>query len=166
MKEIKIITSSSGETRKAGQILGEFLKPGDLICLNGDLGAGKTVFVSGVAKGLEIEEPVTSPTFTLVNEYEGRILFFHFDVYRIYDPEELYDIGFEEYFYRGGAVCIEWSNLIESVLPQDRLEIEIIRIPGEENDDKRELVFRYFSEKIPENIMAALNKIHEEVKNN
>ena len=129
MKEIKIITSSSGETRKAGQILGEFLKPGDLICLNGDLGAGKTVFVSGVAKGLEIEEPVTSPTFTLVNEYEGRIPFFHFDVYRIYDPEELYDIGFEEYFYRGGAVCIEWSNLIESILPQDRLEIEIIRIP-------------------------------------
>jgi len=165
MKELKIITFSAEETRRTGEILGAYLKPGDLVCLNGELGSGKTVFVSGIAQGLGIGDPVTSPTFTLVNEYQGRIPFFHFDVYRISDPDELYDIGFEEYFYRGGAVCIEWSKLIESILPDERLEVEISRMPMAAHGDKRQLLFRYITADgvIPDNLRKALDKIKEEV---
>ena len=92
----------------------------------GDLGVGKTVFTQGIAKGLEIEEPINSPTFTIVQVYdEGRMPFYHFDVYRIGDIEEMDEIGYEDYFYGEGLTMIEWSNLIEEILPEHRKEITI-----------------------------------------
>ena len=92
---------------------------GEIYCLDGDLGVGKTVFAKGFAAGLGIREPITSPTFTIVHEYEGgRLPLYHFDVYRIADPDEMYAIGFEDYFYGKGVCLIEWSELIEELLPE------------------------------------------------
>ena len=101
-------------------------KPGMVISLTGDLGVGKTVFTQGLAKGLGIEEPVNSPTFTIIQEYEdGRLPFYHFDVYRIGDIEEMDEIGYEDYIYGEGVSLIEWANLIEEILPKERIEIQI-----------------------------------------
>jgi len=108
-----------------GEILGRILKSKDLICLDGDLGAGKTHFSKGIALGLEIEEDITSPTFTIVQEYEGRLPFYHFDVYRIERSEEMYNIGFDDYLSKDGVIIIEWSKIIEDVLPEERMDIEI-----------------------------------------
>ena len=101
-------------------------KPGDVYTLTGDLGVGKTVFAKGFAKGLGVTEPVTSPTFTIVQEYlSGRLPFFHFDVYRIADPDEMEETGFYDYRDRGGVVLIEWAELIEDILPFPRTSIKI-----------------------------------------
>ena len=101
-------------------------KPGDVYTLTGDLGVGKTVFAKGFAKGLGVTEPVTSPTFTIVQEYlSGRLPFFHFDVYRIADPDEMEETGFYDYLDRGGVVLIEWAELIEDILPFPRTSIKI-----------------------------------------
>ena len=101
-------------------------KPGQIYTLTGDLGVGKTVFTQGVAVGLGITEPVNSPTFTIVQVYEeGRLPFYHFDVYRIGDIEEMDEIGYEDYFYGDGLTMIEWANLIEEILPKKRKEITI-----------------------------------------
>ena len=106
------------ETFKLGEKIGRTANAGDIICLDGDLGVGKTVFTQGVAKGLLIEEIVNSPTFTIIQEYsDGRLPLYHFDVYRIGDPEEMYEIGFEEYFYGEGVCLVEWSKLIEELVP-------------------------------------------------
>lgn len=114
-----IETRNAGQTYEAGKSLGERALPGDVYCLIGDLGVGKTVFSQGFAKGLEINEPVSSPTFTLLQEYEdGRIPFYHFDVYRISDPEEMDEIGFDDYLYGRGVCLIEWANLIRELLPE------------------------------------------------
>lgn len=114
------------ETYALGKSLGEAAKPGDVICLNGDLGVGKTVFTQGFADGLAITEPVNSPTFTIVQEYhDGRLPLYHFDVYRIGDIEEMDEIGYEDYFYGDGLCMIEWANLIEEILPPKRKEITI-----------------------------------------
>lgn len=114
------------DTFELGKQLGEKAKPGDVYCLNGDLGVGKTVFTQGFAKGLGIEEAVNSPTFTIVQVYEeGRIPFYHFDVYRIADIEEMYEIGYEEYFFGEGVCFIEWATLIEELLPKHRTIITI-----------------------------------------
>jgi len=144
VKGEKYFTYSREETVELGRKIGNSLKEGDTVCLNGDLGAGKTALVSGIAEGLGVETKgyITSPTFTIVNEYMGRIPFFHFDVYRVYDPDELFEIGFEEYFSRGGAVCIEWSNLIPDMLPQKRIEIEIYRLKDANKEDGREISVR------------------------
>lgn len=100
--------------------MGQEAKKGQIFCLCGDLGVGKTIFTKGFAKGLGIEEHITSPTFTIVNEYHGDHLpFYHFDVYRIADIEEMYEIGFDEYIDGDGVVLIEWANLIEDILPKD-----------------------------------------------
>ena len=108
------------DTFQAGFRLGETAKAGDIYCLLGDLGVGKTVFTQGFAKGLGIEEPVSSPTFTIVQTYEeGRIPFYHFDVYRIADVEEMDEIGYEDYFYGEGVCFIEWANLIQEILPDN-----------------------------------------------
>ncbi len=116
---------SREETLKLGREMGEKAVPG-VYCLMGDLGTGKTVFTQGFACGLGITGPVTSPTFTIVQEYEeGRLPFYHFDVYRIGDVEEMYEIGYEDYFYGKGVCLIEWSNLIEELLPDNRIEITI-----------------------------------------
>ena len=121
-----IETRSPQETFELGKKIGETAKPGQVYTLNGDLGVGKTVFTQGVASGLGITEAVSSPTFTIVQVYEeGRLPFYHFDVYRISDPEEMYEIGFEEYIEGEGVCFIEWANLIEELLPEQYTEIHI-----------------------------------------
>lgn len=142
--ETVITTNSPEETRALGMQMGADLEPGAVLCLYGDLGAGKTAFTSGLAQGLGVTDYVTSPTFTIVNEYEGRIPLFHFDVYRVYDPDELYEIGFEEYFSRGGVVCIEWADLIPSLLPANRMEIEIRKKSGIGCENMREITIRRY----------------------
>ena len=128
---------SAEETFRFGQMLGEKLVSGAVICLDGDLGVGKTVFVKGVAKGLGITEPVCSPTFTILQEYkEGRIPLYHFDVYRIEDPEEMYEIGFEEYLYGDGVCLIEWASVVSELLPADATHITI------EKDTEKGLSYR------------------------
>lgn len=128
---MKIRVESVEETERLGHKLGQSLGGGEVITLDGDLGAGKTSITKSIALGLGIEEHITSPTFTIVNEYEGRCPLYHFDVYRIGDPEEMYDIGYEEYLNSEGVCVIEWSSLIESILPDKRLEIVIHRGHGE-----------------------------------
>ena len=113
-------TNSPQETFSAGRQLGEKAFPGQVITLTGDLGVGKTVFTQGLAKGLGIEEPVNSPTFTIVQVYdEGRLPLYHFDVYRLEDGESLWDIGFDEYLDRGGVCLIEWADQISEYIPKE-----------------------------------------------
>ena len=119
-------TRSPEETYNVGKKLGEYAIPGQVFTLTGDLGVGKTVFTQGLASGLGIEEPVNSPTFTIVQVYEeGRLPFYHFDVYRIGDVEEMEEVGFEDYIMGDGVSLIEWANLIEKILPEKRTEILI-----------------------------------------
>ena len=127
MEQIKIIESfSAEETLELGRTMGKDAQPGDVYTLIGDLGVGKTVFTQGIADGLEIDESICSPTFTIVQVYEeGRMPFYHFDVYRIGDVEEMDEIGYEDYFYGQGLCMIEWANLIEEILPPSYKEITI-----------------------------------------
>jgi len=119
-------TNQEKETFLLGMQMGKTAKPGQVFTLVGDLGVGKTVFTKGLAKGLEIEEPISSPTFTIVQVYdEGRLPFYHFDVYRIGDIEEMDEIGYEDYVYGDGVSLIEWANLIEEILPEHYTEIKI-----------------------------------------
>ena len=104
-------SNSYEETQKFAEEFSKTLKAGDVLCMYGDLGVGKTAFVQGLAKGLGIDEPITSPTFTIVNEYSGRLPLYHFDVYRIADSDEMYEIGYEEYVYGDGVSVIEWPQL-------------------------------------------------------
>ena len=126
MKEIIYETFSPEETRALGRTLGANALPGQVYTLVGDLGVGKTVFTQGIAEGLGITESISSPTFTIVQVYEeGRMPFYHFDVYRIGDIEEMDEIGYEDYFYGDGLCMIEWANLIEEILPENRSEVTI-----------------------------------------
>jgi tRNA threonylcarbamoyladenosine biosynthesis protein TsaE len=119
-----VITSSPEQTWKVGQILGSRLQPGDTVCLYGDLGAGKTSLSYGIALGLEVQEQyITSPTFTFVNEYKGRVPFYHIDLYRLEEPEELGDIGLDEYIDSDGVTVIEWADRAEDELPEERLSV-------------------------------------------
>ena len=123
---MQIETFSPEETFALGQRIGQEARPGDVFTMVGDLGVGKTVFTQGVAAGLGITEPVSSPTFTIVQVYEdGRLPFYHFDVYRIGDVEEMEESGYEDYFYGGGVTMIEWANLIEEILPESYRQITI-----------------------------------------
>lgn len=131
-KKTVIDTFSAEETLQLGRRLGAEAMPGEVYTLIGDLGVGKTVLTQGIAEGLEITEPICSPTFTIVQVYEeGRMPFYHFDVYRIGDVEEMEEIGYEDYFYGEGLTMIEWANLIEEILPGHRTQITI-----EKNLDK------------------------------
>ena len=126
MEERVIETFSPEETRALGKKIGQQALPGEVYTLTGDLGVGKTVFTQGIAEGLGIKEPICSPTFTIVQVYEeGRMPFYHFDVYRIGDIEEMDEIGYEDYFYGNGLCMIEWANLIEEILPEKRRDISI-----------------------------------------
>ena len=126
MKETIYETFSPEETRALGKKLGETAQPGEIYTLNGDLGVGKTVFTQGIAEGLGTTEAVSSPTFTIVQVYEdGRMPFYHFDVYRIGDIEEMDEIGYEDYFYGDGLCMIEWAGLIEEILPEKRHDVTI-----------------------------------------
>lgn len=119
-------TYSAEETRRLGEQFGKNAMPRQVYTLRGDLGVGKTVFTQGFAAGLGIPEPVSSPTFTILQEYEeGRIPFYHFDVYRISDVDEMYEIGCEDYFYGQGVCMIEWAELIREILPENRVRISI-----------------------------------------
>lgn len=114
------------DTFDAAYSLGSQAQAGDVFLLEGELGVGKTVFAKGFAKGLGIDEPVTSPTFTIIQEYrQGRIPLYHFDVYRIADVEEMYEIGYESYFFGDGVCLIEWASLIEEILPENSRKILI-----------------------------------------
>lgn len=132
-------TMSPKETFELGKKIGLEAKAGEIICLDGDLGVGKTVFTQGFAKGLGIDEAVNSPTFTIIQEYdEGRLPLYHFDVYRIGDPEEMYEIGYEDYFYGQGVCLIEWAKLIEELIP-DEAKIVLIEKKLENGLDYRKI---------------------------
>ena len=150
-----IETNSADETFALGERIGRILKPGQIFTLNGDLGTGKTVLTQGVAAGLGITGPVNSPTFTIVQEYRsGRLPFFHFDVYRIDDPDEMYEIGYEDYFFSEGVCLIEWADQIRELIPEDHIDVTIekdldkgfdyrtitIRVPDDRDDILRPLV--------------------------
>lgn len=119
-------TFDYNDTEKLGIKLGSEAKKGDIFSLTGDLGVGKTVFSKGFAKGMEINENITSPTFTIINEYySGRLPFYHFDVYRLSSSEELYDIGYEDYFYGEGVCLIEWADIVKEFIPSNAIWINI-----------------------------------------
>lgn len=119
-------TNSAEETFAFGEKIGKMAKPGQIYTLVGDLGVGKTVFTQGLARGLDIWEPISSPTFTIIQEYEeGRLPFYHFDVYRIGDIEEMEEIGYDDYFFGDGICMIEWANLIEELIPDNRIQVTI-----------------------------------------
>ena len=122
------VTNSPEETEALGRRLGEKLSPGAVVAFTGDLGAGKTAFTRGLARGLGISERVTSPTFTIVNEYEGgRLPLFHFDLYRLGSADELFDIGWEDYLSRGGVCAVEWSENAAGALEEDAVRVDIRR---------------------------------------
>jgi len=129
-----INTKSAEKTRDFGQKLSALLKPGDVVCLYGDLGSGKTCLVQGICRGWGVREPVVSPSFTLLNEYHAQHPVYHFDLYRLRSPDELQNIGFQEYVYGNGLVLIEWPENAGRELPDDRLDI-FITMPSQ---DERE----------------------------
>ena len=130
------ITNSPAETEALGERLAARLSPGAVVAYTGDLGAGKTAFTRGLARGLGITDPVTSPTFTIVNEYEGgRIPLFHFDMYRLGSSEELYDIGWEDYLSRGGVCAVEWSEIVTDALEPDTVRVDLRR--GDRDTQRR-----------------------------
>ena len=131
---MKYLTRSEADTLKFAGVLSGMLESGDSILLHGDLGAGKSVFARGVARGLEISGPMPSPTFTLMQPYEGRIPFYHFDLYRLDDPEEFYEAGLEEYAFGQGAAVIEWPDCAD-LMPDTCFEAEILR--GSTDDERR-----------------------------
>ncbi len=131
-------TLSPEETFRLGQLMGGRSLPGEVCTFSGDLGAGKTVFTQGFARGLGIDEPVNSPTFTILQIYEGgRLPLYHFDVYRVADAEEMDEIGYEDCIYGEGVCLIEWAELIEEILPESRIKIDITKDPRKGFDYRR-----------------------------
>ncbi|MGM9651517.1 MAG: tRNA (adenosine(37)-N6)-threonylcarbamoyltransferase complex ATPase subunit type 1 TsaE [Faecousia sp.] len=132
---MEYISYSTEDTERFGQRLAACLQPGDVVAYRGDLGAGKTAFTRGIAQGLGVTERVTSPTYTIVNEYlSGRIPLFHFDMYRLSSEEELFDIGWEDYLSRGGVCAVEWSENVQAAM-EDAICVRIDKLPQE--PDKR-----------------------------
>ena len=126
---------SPDDTYEFAYKLGEKLKPGTVIALNGDLGAGKTLFTQGLAAGLGIKDHVNSPTFTIMQIYEGgRLPLYHFDVYRIEDPDEMAETGLDDYIYGDGVTVIEWADYIDELMPEDHIKIRISRDPDKGSD--------------------------------
>ena len=125
---MEYLSNSAQETEALGERLAAVLRPGDVVAYTGDLGAGKTAFTRGLARGLGVPHRVTSPTFTIVNEYEGgRLPLFHFDLYRMESPEELFDIGWEDYLARGGVCAVEWSEHAEGAFEEEPIWVDIRR---------------------------------------
>ncbi len=132
---------SEKDTKKIGFLLAEQAKAGEIYCLKGDLGAGKTIFAKGFAQGLGIkQEDVTSPTFTIVNEYQGNLPFYHFDVYRITSLEGMEDTGYEDYFFGKGVCLVEWAEMIEELLPKEVIWISIQKENEKGNDYRKIMV--------------------------
>ena len=130
---MEILSHSEAETEAAGERLGASLSPGTVLAYRGGLGMGKTAFTRGLARGLGCTGRVTSPTFTIVNEYEGRIPLFHFDMYRLPDSDALFDIGWDDYLDRGGVCAVEWSEQVDDALPEDSIYVTISRHPDHNN---------------------------------
>jgi tRNA threonylcarbamoyladenosine biosynthesis protein TsaE len=137
-----VFTKSPEETHRLGIELAGDLVPQTVIALIGDLGSGKTCLTQGICAGLEVEDYVTSPSFTLINEYQGRLRVYHFDLFRIDNPKEMLDLGCEEYFYGDGVCIIEWAEKMESLLPEKRIEITLRRI----GENEREFQITHFNE--------------------
>ncbi|HWL64365.1 MAG TPA: tRNA (adenosine(37)-N6)-threonylcarbamoyltransferase complex ATPase subunit type 1 TsaE [Actinomycetota bacterium] len=142
MKVLSVTTQSAEETRIVGAALAPTLLPGDVVSLSGDLGAGKTVFVQGLAAALGVESRVTSPTFTIVHEYDGRYPIIHLDIYRLDNYQEVLDLGFEEFLDPSAVILIEWGEAIGPLLPRRFLEVEIRQSNGEVPEELRSLVFK------------------------
>jgi len=132
MVAMEFITKSEQETTELGRRLGETLGAGDVVALRGGLGAGKTAFTKGIAGALGVSAAVTSPTYTIVCEYDGRLPLFHFDAYRLGSSDELFEIGWDEYLTRGGVAVVEWSEIIEDALPPRAVTVAIEHLGGDE----------------------------------
>lgn len=130
---MQFITHSESETERCGETLAASLHGGEVIAYTGNLGMGKTAFTRGLARGLGYTGRVTSPTFTIVNEYEGKMPLFHFDMYRLSSSDELFDIGWEDYLSRGGVCAVEWSERVSDALPDDTITVDIARHAEHEN---------------------------------
>lgn len=135
---MEFIVDNLDKTMELGFKLGKLLNQGDVVCINGDLGAGKTHFTKGIAKGLNIKEHITSPTFNIVNEYNsGRLNLYHFDVYRVNDPDEIYAIGFDEYIFSPAVTIIEWSDYIKELIPKEHISITINKLPHADENSRK-----------------------------
>lgn len=150
---MKITVNNLKDTEKIGGIISRSLEKGTVLCLDGDLGVGKTALTQFIAKEFGVNEYITSPTFTIIKEYEGRLPFYHMDVYRIDSEVDMYDLGYDEYIYSEGVTIIEWSQKIKDILPEDRINIEIQRL-----DDPRRIMTIEGKGKVYE-------KVTEELKN-
>lgn len=139
---MEFIIDNVTKTMDLGIQIGKHVHSGDILCLIGDLGTGKTHITKGIAKGLLIDEYITSPTFNIVNEHDGRLKLYHFDVYRVNDPDEIEAIGFDEYIFGDGVSVIEWANYIEDLIPPEHLQINIEKIP-DMGDDFRKIIITY-----------------------
>lgn len=135
-KTVTLHTTSPEETEQLGERLGRSLEAGTVVALMGELGAGKTTFTKGIAKGLDVDDLIHSPTFNLIHEHHGRLPVYHFDLYRLVNPEELDDLGYEDYFYGDGVSIVEWPEKIMDMLPPDHIEV---RISGEDESRTFEL---------------------------
>ncbi|XXM71991.1 tRNA (adenosine(37)-N6)-threonylcarbamoyltransferase complex ATPase subunit type 1 TsaE [Lysinibacillus sphaericus] len=144
MDQYEMMTETPEETGAFAERLAQYLQPGDVITLEGDLGAGKTTFTKGLAKGLGVKRTVNSPTFTIIKEYKGRLPFYHMDVYRLDDSFE--DLGFDEYFEGEGVTVVEWAHLIEDQLPAELLNLSIYR----EGDMSRRIVLKPYGQRYNE----------------
>ncbi len=152
---LTLVSHSPEFTRNVGKEIGTMARPGSVIALCGDLGAGKTVFAQGVAAGLGVEDKVTSPTFIIINEYEGRYPLYHIDTYRLASPEDMRGLGYEEYFYGDGVTVIEWAQKIENLLPEEYLRVELT-VMGESD---RKMVLIPFGQDYVELVKGRINKL-------
>jgi tRNA threonylcarbamoyladenosine biosynthesis protein TsaE len=150
---MKIKVNNLQDTEKIGKIISRCLEKGAVLCLDGDLGAGKTAITQFIAKEFGVKEYITSPTFNIIKQYEGRLPFYHMDVYRIESEDDMYDLGYDEYIYSEGVTVIEWSENIKGILPDERIDIKIDRI----DDNKRIMTI--------EGSGVTYEKITEELKN-
>lgn len=132
---MKLRINNLKDTERIGKIIGRYLEKGTVLCLDGDLGVGKTALTQFIAKEFGVNEYITSPTFNIIKEYEGKLPFYHMDVYRIDLEDDMYDLGYDEYIYSEGVTIIEWSHKIIGILPDERINIEIQRL-----DDTRRII--------------------------
>jgi tRNA threonylcarbamoyladenosine biosynthesis protein TsaE len=133
-RTLELFTNSAEETRAIGRAIGGLLGAGDVVSLTGDLGAGKTTFVQGAAQALEVKEPVLSPTFTLIREYQGSFRVYHLDVYRLDRVQDVLELGVDEIFERGGVSFVEWGDAVDSLLPEAHLQVEL-QLPDTDSAD-------------------------------
>ncbi|WP_312700088.1 tRNA (adenosine(37)-N6)-threonylcarbamoyltransferase complex ATPase subunit type 1 TsaE [Sedimentibacter sp.] len=151
---MEITVNNLDETQQIGKIIGRCLDKGDVLCLDGDLGVGKTSLTQFIAREFGVDEYITSPTFTIIKEYEGRLPFYHMDVYRLDSSDDMHDLGYEEYIYSEGVTVIEWSEKIKEILPEERININIKRV-----DDNSRILYIDGRGKTLDKLIRELNKI-------